>query len=452
MRGSAKLPYVIKNVGGAYACTCPAWRNQGGGPERRTCKHIRALRGDEAETARMGTPTARAAAAVKTPSGDVVPPPILLAHRWEGDVDLTGWWLSEKLDGVRAYWDGQRFVSRLGNTFVAPAWFTAGLPAIPLDGELWCGRKAFQKTVSIVRREDGAEAWRTVRYVVFDAPDATTPFEARIDRVRALLTGAGLPHVEVHAHQRCEGTAHLERELARVEALGGEGLMLRQPGSRYEVGRSTSLLKVKSFQDAEAKVIDHLAGTGRHQGRLGALQVELVNGTRFSVGTGFSDREREDPPPLGTIVTVRYQELSDGGVPRFPSFVGVRVDADWGGVAEAKTRRVAPGAEGTKQAPAVASPRPTPAAAPPAAAPPPQPAAPSSLPGAHAPKRYFELRDDDSAKFWELALDGAQHVVRYGKIGSAGQMRLKTFASPAAASADAAKLIAEKTGKGYREV
>jgi DNA ligase-1 len=125
---------------------------------------------------------------------------------------------------------------------------------------------------------------------------------------------------------RCEGVAHLTAELGRVEALGGEGLMLRQPGSRYEVGRSTTLLKVKTFHDAEARVVAHTAGEGRHKGRVGALVVEMADGKRFSVGTGLSDQDRRTPPPIGSLITYRYQELSEGGVPRFPSYVGPAID------------------------------------------------------------------------------------------------------------------------------
>jgi DNA ligase-1 len=117
-----------------------------------------------------------------------------------------------------------------------------------------------------------------------------------------------------------------KRSLDRITALGGEGLMLRQPGSQYETGRSATLLKVKRFQDADARVIEHLPGTGRHRGRLGALLVVLPDGTTFSVGTGFSDAERERPPAVGSLITFRYQELSDRGVPRFPSFVRNRSD------------------------------------------------------------------------------------------------------------------------------
>ena len=129
-----------------------------------------------------------------------------------------------------------------------------------------------------------------------------------------------------HEHVRCQGIEHLRAELARLEALGGEGLMLRRAGSKYEGGRSSTLLKVKTFHDAEARVLQHLEGSGRHKGRLGALLVEMPEGTRFSVGTGFSDAERESPPPVGSTITYRYQELSEAGVPRFPSYVGVRVD------------------------------------------------------------------------------------------------------------------------------
>ena len=99
-------------------------------------------------------------------------PALLLAHKWNGKSDLTGWWMSEKLDGVRAYWTGSQFVSRLGNTYHAPAWFTKSLPKYPLDGELWVGRKLFQKTVSVVRRANAGDEWKNVRYLVFDAPAA----------------------------------------------------------------------------------------------------------------------------------------------------------------------------------------------------------------------------------------------------------------------------------------
>lgn len=287
-----------------------------------------------AATAAPAAESAKPAKVAKAKKGDKAEaeaPPILLAHVWENDVELSGWWMSEKLDGVRAYWDGKRFLSRLGNQYHAPSWFTQGLPDSPLDGELWVGRKMFQRCVSIVRRQDAGDDWREVKYLIFDAPSHGGPFEERIAHIQTTLHKHRPPHAQYHAHEVCRGVDHMRQELRRVEGLGGEGLMMRRPRSQYEVGRSYSLLKVKSFHDAEARVIGHQPGTGKHKGRLGALLVEMPNGIQFAVGTGLSDAERQNPPPVGSIITYRYQELSDGGVPRFPSYVGIRHDFAWPG-------------------------------------------------------------------------------------------------------------------------
>jgi DNA ligase 1 len=339
MQGSGAKPYVLRNVGGVYSCSCPAWRNQSVPIERRTCKHLRKLRGDEAEQQRIGSlpatapprkPKAAPAAGASPQEGGEAESElqVLLANTWEPDLDPKGWWMSEKLDGVRAYWDGKQFLSRQGNVYHAPEWFMAGLPTFPLDGELWVGRKQFQRTVSIARRQDKSNDWKELRYLVFDAPDIKQPFEARIAELERWLESERPPFARFHPHQLCEGTDHLRKELLRVEGLGGEGMMLRQPGSMYVRGRSSTLLKVKTFKDAEAKVVGHAAGAGKFKGVLGALEVEMADGTLFSVGTGFSDKERKTPPPVGSIITFRYQELSKDGVPRFPSFLRVRTDVD----------------------------------------------------------------------------------------------------------------------------
>jgi DNA ligase-1 len=318
MQGSGAKPYVLKNTGGIYSCTCPAWRNQSIAIERRTCKHLRKLRGDKAEEDRIGgdLPAAPVKAVAQSEG-----PPILLAQAWDNAADLTDWWMSEKLDGVRAYWDGKQFLSRQGNQFHAPAWFTVGLPETPLDGELWIDRKSFQTTVSIVRRQDQSDHWKAVKYLVFDAPQHGGLFEERLKFLADQLRPEKASFFAIHPHERCESLAKLKAELDRVDALGGEGLMLRQPASAYVAGRSFTLLKVKRFHDAEATVIAHSPGKGKHKGRLGALVVQLPDGTEFSVGTGLSDAQRKAPPAIGSTITFRYQELSDGGVPRFPSFV-----------------------------------------------------------------------------------------------------------------------------------
>jgi DNA ligase-1 len=320
MQGSGKKPYVLKNTGGVYSCSCPAWRNQSIGIEKRTCKHLRKLRGDAAEEARCNT----SLPPVRQPKEGVNAPALLLAHTWDGVLDPTGWWMSEKLDGVRALWKDKQFITRQGNVYLAPEWFTKGLPDASLDGELWIGRKQFQKTVSVVRRHDASEHWKEVRFLVFDAPAVDEPFEDRQQFISRTVQSH--PYAAPHPHAKVKGIDHVKEELKRIEALGGEGLMLRQPGSRYESGRSMSLLKVKSFFDDEATVIDYQKGKGRHKGRVGALVVRMENGKEFEVGTGLSDAERETPPPVGTVIKFKYQELTDGGVPRFPTYIGLRED------------------------------------------------------------------------------------------------------------------------------
>ena len=206
MKGSGAKPYVFKNVGGVYSCTCPAWRNQSIAIERRTCKHLRKLRGDAAEEARigLGAPPAPARRRRTRRASEKAGPPLLLAERWDNAQDLAGWWMSEKLDGVRAYWDGKSLISRLGNRFHAPDWFLDGLPEIPLDGELWIGRKAFQRTVGIVRRQDKSDLWKEVRYVAFDAPavDGAVRGPAR-GHPRATSSAHKPPYLTAHEHAVC---------------------------------------------------------------------------------------------------------------------------------------------------------------------------------------------------------------------------------------------------------
>lgn len=412
VQGSASRPYVLKNVGGVYSCTCPAWRNQSLPIERRSCKHLRAMRGDAAEQSRIGN----ALPAVVTPRGDKpTPPALLLAEKWDGVLDPSSFWISEKLDGVRAYWDGKQFLSRLGNRYHAPAWFTDGLPPVPLDGELWLGRKQFQRTVSIVRRHDEPAQWREIRFLVFDTPDIRDRFEVRQDYLQQLFEQMRSPFALAHPQARCRNVSHLREELARVMALGGEGLMLRQPGSGYVAGRSTTLLKVKQFQDADARVIAHQPGTGRHKGRLGALLAELPDGTQFAVGTGFTDAQRDNPPAVGSTIAFRFQELSDGGVPRFPTYIGMRQDEP-----ENANKQINQQGE--------------------------------SHVAATQTKRRFEFIEGSSDKFWEIDLDGSSVTVRFGRNGTAGQSSVKHFADAAKAEKHAEKMIGEKLKKGYTEV
>lgn len=258
-------------------------------------------------------------------AAEALPPPLLLAERYRDGIDVSNYWISEKLDGVRAVWDGRVLRFRSGNPVPAPQWFLDGLPAEALDGELWLGRGRFDELSAIVRRQAPADTeWRRVRYMVFELPGAGGNFTERIARIQAVVAAAGQAWLMAVPQFRLADATAVRRKLGEIVRAGGEGLMLHRADAAYETGRSATLLKLTPWLDAEAVVVGHIPGKGKHAGRLGALRMEMPDGHRFSLGSGLSDALRGDPPPLGTLVTYRYRELTPNGMPRFPSYLRVR--------------------------------------------------------------------------------------------------------------------------------
>lgn len=258
-------------------------------------------------------------------AGEAQAPSLLLANPYRDGIDLDRYWVSEKLDGVRARWDGEALVSRRGNRFNAPVWFTEGFPRVPLDGELWMGRGTFERLSGVVRRQtpDGGE-WHTIRFMVFDLPASPATFDERLQRLRVMFETVESPRIALVEQFRVADHDALMETLAQVVDGGGEGLMLHRGSAFYTAGRSDDLLKVKRYDDAEAVVVGHLPGKGRLAGMLGALLVETPDGRRFRLGTGFSDEERREPPPLGATVTYKYLGKTRNGLPRFASFLSIR--------------------------------------------------------------------------------------------------------------------------------
>lgn len=247
----------------------------------------------------------------------------MLARTYDGIQPIDGWLMSEKLDGVRAIWDGQKLVSRNGNEFAAPKWFTSALPSgIVLDGELFAGRGKFQATLSVVKKKTPVDAeWSKIRFCVFDAPKIPTGFENRLTVVGIALHGN--PMASLVSHRICRDAVHLAEYLAAIVASGGEGVMLREPGSKYMQCRSSSMLKHKPIDTAEAVVVATDPGEGRCAGQVGALVV-WWNEKLVRIGSGLTDDIRDNPPASGSKITFRYCGVTDSGTPRFPVFVGVR--------------------------------------------------------------------------------------------------------------------------------
>ena len=413
IQGSGAKPYELKNIGGVFSCSCPAWKNQSVVINRRTCKHLKGYLGAASEAARTGgspAPAARPAparasttasqgnATTATPAGawasaacachrnsscDVahvpadctcmlcgahersrVPgewfpftdeekalitaveekalgrqlrpdektklfgPPVLLANSLDEEaedeeIDPTGWWHSEKLDGVRAYWDGKQFITRQGNIYNAPEWFTKGFPNHPLDGELWMGRRMFQTTISVVK-SGPSDRWRQVSFMAFDVPHMKCGFEERIAFLQKLILEIKTPWIKYHAHGMILNWDHLIQELRRIEGLGGEGVMIRQPKSLYETRRSSTQLKVKPYKDSEAVVTGYTPGKKQFKGLVGGLQVRTPDGREFCVGSGLKASDRKSPPAIGATITYRYTDTTNAGLPKCASFACVR--------------------------------------------------------------------------------------------------------------------------------
>lgn len=252
-------------------------------------------------------------------------PPLMLAKLYQQGVDLSQYLVSEKLDGVRAFWDGKQLLTRSGRVIRAPLWFTAALPMQALDGELWLGRGRFAEISGLVRRhQPNDQAWQQVRFMLFDMPDMQAGYEQRLWVLNTWVEQASRAWLQVVSHQQVSSEAALQQRLQQLVADGGEGLILRRKDALYQAQRSDDMLKMKLDQDGEAHVVAYLPGDGKFDGMLGALVVETQDGRRFNIGTGFSDEQRRNPPPLGSRITFEYNGETVTGLPRFARFLRVR--------------------------------------------------------------------------------------------------------------------------------
>jgi DNA ligase 1 len=259
-------------------------------------------------------------------------PEVLLAFNAPAGIDPAGYLVSEKLDGVRALWDGVDLRFRSGRAVAAPAWFTAKLPKTALDGELWIARGTFDTLSGIVRKVQPVDAqWQQVKYMVFELPASegsqTRPFEQRSAQLQNIVETVAWPQLQAIEQFKAANRATLQAKLQDVVQGGGEGLMLHLASAPITAGRSQVLLKLKPVQDAEAIVIGHVPGKGKYTGLTGALEVNTEGGQRFKLGTGLSDAQRAHPPAIGSTVTYTYRDLTPSGKPRFASFLRVFDDS-----------------------------------------------------------------------------------------------------------------------------
>ncbi|WP_233993124.1 DNA ligase [Thiomicrorhabdus sp. Milos-T2] len=266
-------------------------------------------------------------------------PQLMLLKTYQPGLDVSGWVMSEKLDGVRAYWDGKHLISRQGNIFNTPKWFTQNFPPFELDGELWLARGKFQETVSIVRQKMPDNRWKQITYNIFEVPNQKGGLLERLSVLRSFLKHNANSFIKIIEQKKIQSNQDVKIRLKQILAIGGEGLVVRNPTTIYQTGRLSTALKIKQKQDAECIVKSYTKGQGKFTGLVGAVECELIpeqierlfiklNPAKqqiIKVGSGLTNKQRLHPPKIGSVITFQYMGLTQKGLPRFPVFLRERL-------------------------------------------------------------------------------------------------------------------------------
>jgi len=228
--------------------------------------------------------------------------------------------MSEKLDGIRAYWNGKNLLSRGGHIIYAPKWFIKDYPPFEIDGELWSKRGDFENISSIIRDKNPSQKWKEIKHYIFEAPNTNGNLFQRLNKVKSYESNI----IKIIPQIKIKNKSHLQSFLKNIENNGGEGVVIRDPKAPYINKRTSKALKVKTFQDTECKVLGYTKGKGKFSNVIGAIKCQLNNGIKFKIGSGLSNKERINPPKIGELITFKHQGWTKYKKPRFPIFLRIR--------------------------------------------------------------------------------------------------------------------------------
>lgn len=251
-------------------------------------------------------------------------PDLFLLKTYQDKQAVVGWVMSEKLDGVRGFWDGKQLISRGGKVLTPPSWFVANYPPFAIDGELWTRRGDFENISSIVRSKRSDHRWRTVTHQIFEVPEQMGGLTQRLEVLGAYLAQNPSQFIKIITQTEVQSKQQLDDFLTQVINAKGEGVVVRDPKTPYATGRLSNALKVKKHHDAECIVVEILSGKGKYKDKMGALKCQLLDGKMVKIGSGFSDIERENPPKVGTQITFKYYGLTKYGKFKYPVFLKKR--------------------------------------------------------------------------------------------------------------------------------
>lgn len=234
--------------------------------------------------------------------------------------NIAGWYMSEKLDGIRAYWNTKELLTKNGKKIYTPRGFTDNFPAFELDGELWTKRDNFENIQSIVLDKVPSKNWEQITYNIFEAPNSKGNFQQRLKKVNDWFAKNKNQSVKIINQIICKDKNHLNSFLEEIVILKGEGVIIKNQNLSYINKRSKNSLKVKKFYDMEG-VVTRITYNNEV---MKSLVLKLENGTTFNLGGGFTQQQRKHHPNVGDMITFKYYNFTKYGKPKFASFLRVR--------------------------------------------------------------------------------------------------------------------------------
>jgi DNA ligase 1 len=237
------------------------------------------------------------------------------------DQNISGWYMSEKLDGIRGYWNGKKFYTKNGNIINIPKKFTKNFPSFALDGELWSRRNDFEFIQSTVLDKTPSTKWEKITYNIFEVPNTKGDFLQRLQKAKDWFSKHPNRNVKIIEQIKCKDEDHLIEYLNSIVTLKGEGIIVKDASKLYHTGRSPYILKVKKFLDMEGLVIGY---NYKKDGSFKSLKIKLKNNITFNLSSGLSEKNKQNPPKKGEIVTFKYYGFTKNNKPKFASFLRVR--------------------------------------------------------------------------------------------------------------------------------
>lgn len=250
-------------------------------------------------------------------------PDLFLLKTYNENFNVIGWVMSEKLDGVRGFWDGKKLISRGGNIFNPPKWFVKSFPPFAIDGELWSKKNDFENIVSIVRSQKD-KGWDKIKFMIFEVPNQKGGLLKRLSVLEQYLKSNPTKIIKIIKQIPIKTQVDLDVYLKKIVAKKGEGVVVRNPNTPYQIGRLSGALKVKKYFDDECIVREILSGKGKYKNKMGSVLCVLSSGKKVKIGSGFTDDERDNPPKIGVKITFKYYGLTKKGKFKYPVFLRIR--------------------------------------------------------------------------------------------------------------------------------